>query len=124
MSIIDAVVSFICALSASMGVGSGGLLIVYLSLARSVSQKDAQGINLIFFVITMSLSLVFHKFKKRVETHDILYVLLPALPACILGSFAAKGVNQDTLKTLFGVFLILCGTKGISTILNKTKKGL
>ena len=124
MNIIDAIVSFICALSASIGIGGGGLLIVYLTLARSVPQKDAQGINLIFFVLTMSLALVFHKIKKRVQTHNVLYVLLPALPAGILGSFIAKGIDTDTLKTLFGAFLILCGVNGMISTIDKTKKGL
>ena len=35
----------------SMGLGGGGILIIYLSLFTATEQLKAQGINLIFFIL-------------------------------------------------------------------------
>ena len=39
-----------------MGVGGGGLFVVYLTLARDVGQYDAQRINLIFSLQRQGIS--------------------------------------------------------------------
>ena len=41
-------VSFLSGLTASMGLGGGMILIIYLGLFTSLSQLEAQGINLVF----------------------------------------------------------------------------
>jgi len=107
--IIDIIVSFLCAVSASLGIGGGGLLVVYLTSFKDISQRDAQGINLLFFVTTMSVALIYHKFKRRIITKNILYILPPCISGGILGSLLAKNMDQKILKVLFGAFLVFCG---------------
>ena len=51
MRMFDIIISFICALLAGMGVGGGGILIIYLTLFKNLPQATAQGINLLFFVV-------------------------------------------------------------------------
>ena len=52
MDIIDTVVAFFASALAAMGVGGGGLLVIYLTLVRATEQISAQGINLFFFLFS------------------------------------------------------------------------
>ena len=51
-----AIASFIIALLSGMGIGSGGLLVIYLTLLEKVPQLTAQGINLLFFIFASASS--------------------------------------------------------------------
>ena len=64
MFFMDMVASFLISVLAGMGVGGGGLLVIYLSLVRNIDQLAAQGINLLFFVCA-SLSALVVNIKKR-----------------------------------------------------------
>ena len=106
---LDITVAFLCSLLAGMGVGGGGLLIIYLTLIKNMPQDTAQGINLAFFVVSMALSLIIH-----IKTRSVYKSILPiALPFCImggiLGSVLASHIHTQTLKLFFGFFLIICG---------------
>ena len=48
---MNAVTSFLIAVLSGLGVGSGGLLVIYLTLVEKVPQLTAQGTNLIFFIL-------------------------------------------------------------------------
>ena len=111
MIILDIIISFICAACASLGIGGGGLLVVYLSAIKNLTQKEAQSLNLIFFVLSMSITLVYHKCKNRIITKNLPLILLPCLMGGIAGSLAAKATDQNLLKILFGSFMILGGLK-------------
>ena len=53
---IDFLVSCGVALLSGLGVGSGGLLVVFLTEYRAVGQLFAQGVNLIFFIFSSGAS--------------------------------------------------------------------
>lgn len=42
MKILDVIVSFLASALAGTGVGGGGLLVIYLTLARGLEQLEAQ----------------------------------------------------------------------------------
>ena len=122
MILLDIIVSFICAASASLGIGGGGLIVVYLTKIKGLPQKQAQGINLLFFVVTMSVTLIYHKLKGRIITRDIHRLLIPCIPGGILGSILANELRGETLKALFGAFLVLCGIRFIFTEIKSFSK--
>lgn len=49
MLLLDTLASAIIAILTGLGVGSGGLLVIYLTLVSGIDQPVAQGINLLFF---------------------------------------------------------------------------
>ncbi len=97
----------IAATLAAMGVGGGGLLVIYLTMVAGMGQKDAQGLNLIFFVCTALSSLPVHLRKRRIEWS----VAVPfALGGCIgayLGARLCRSVEPELLRSVFGWFLML-----------------
>ena len=62
-----AAVSFATGIFASLGLGGGMILIIYLTLFAGVPQLQAQGLNLVFFIPIAAVSLYFHTKHKMVE---------------------------------------------------------
>ena len=52
---LDLIIGTAVAVLSGMGVGSGGLLVVYLTLAGGIAQPAAQALNLFFFIFVISL---------------------------------------------------------------------
>ena len=107
--LLDIIVSFLCAGLAGLGVGGGGLLVIFLTMIRNTSQTEAQGINLVFFVVGMIPAFILHLKRKRIYKK----ILPIALPFCIsggvLGSYIASLLKTETLKSIFAWFLIISG---------------
>ena len=53
----QAAAGFGAAVLASMGMGGGSVLILWLTLVSGVGQREAQGLNLLFFLPVGALSL-------------------------------------------------------------------
>ena len=56
--IFDVVISFVLAALSGLGVGGGGLFVIFLALFTDTPQLVAQGMNLLFFVFSASSSLI------------------------------------------------------------------
>ena len=63
--ILNIIVGFLVAMLMGMGVGGGGLFVIFLTLCLNFGQINAQGTNLMFFIITIIASFLVH-IKKRV----------------------------------------------------------
>ena len=50
----------------AMGIGGGGILIIYLTLFADMEQMAAQGINLLFFIPCAVVALIIHIRKGRI----------------------------------------------------------
>ena len=50
-----------------MGIGGGGLLVLYLTAMDGVGQLAAQGCNLLFFVYASAASLFVHNKKRNLN---------------------------------------------------------
>ena len=89
-----------------MGMGGGTVLIPLLNIVFGISQHTAQAINLISFIPMSVVSLIFHIKNKLVNFTGILWIILPGIVTCLVGTFVAKQITGDLLKRLFGGFLI------------------
>lgn len=94
-----------------MGFGSGTVLIIYLTTFLSLDQREAQGINLLFFVLTGIFALFSNAHKGLIEKRPILPFLLCALPGLLCGYLLLPLIETELLKKLFGGALIMLGVK-------------
>lgn len=90
-----------------MGMGGGTLLIPLLTIFLNVPQKVAQGINLIAFLPMAIIALVIHFKNKLVKFRGILWIIVPGIIFSVGLSFLASSLNNNVLRFLFGLFLIL-----------------
>ena len=103
--------AFLTGIFASMGLGGGMVLIVYLTVFAGFSQRAAQGINLVFFIPIAIISLVLHTKNKLVEWKKAVPAVLWGTAAVIISAWLANRIEQSLLSKAFGIFLILMGLK-------------
>lgn len=114
--------SFILALLTGLGVGSGGLYILYLTLIRDLPQGEAQGLNLIFFITASLAAMTVNLIKKRIPLFPVLILFLSGSVGAVFGSLLADRINGRFLSILFGILLAVLGVFGFFTLRNKSKK--
>lgn len=111
-----------------MGMGGGTLTIPLLTIFCSLTQHEAQAINLVAFIPMAAITLIIHTRNKLVEYKKVLPVALPALATSVACSFFALKVKGKTLAFLYGVFLVLLSIYQLTTVIitevkkKKTKK--
>lgn len=103
--------AFLTGIFASMGLGGGMVLIVYLTVFAGFSQLVAQGINLVFFIPIAIISLVLHTKNKLVEWKKAVPAVLWGTAAVIISAWLANRIEQSLLSKAFGIFLIIMGMK-------------
>lgn len=103
---IDFIAALLCAILAAMGVGGGGLLVIYLTLIKDMPQLSAQGVNLLFFLPSALISVLFKRklFKSQKE---LIFLICPtaiisSLAFCLIGGF----MDETLIRRIFGIFLI------------------
>ena len=113
MIVIDMIVTLIVAVLSGMGIGSGGLMVLYLTLVRHAPQLTAQGFNLLFFLFAATSSMGVHLARRTIRLPAVLLMIAAGLPAAYLGTRFAIFLPEGLVGRLFGVFLILAGLPGV-----------
>ena len=114
MAVIDWVAilaGFGSAVLASMGMGGGSILILYLTLIAGVPQREAQGVNLLFFLPIGAAALWLHWRQGRVDKTAVRQFLPTGLLGALLGTGLAMLADESLLRRGFAVFLLLIGLR-------------
>ena len=119
MFFVDFIIGILISVLAGLGIGSGGLLVIYLKIAKNISQLEAQGINLLFFVVAGSASLIIHIKKRKLNYKKVIIMIIFGSVGAVAGSFIANFTDGEIIKKIFGGFLLL---SGITELFPKTKK--
>lgn len=104
-----AIASFLVACLAGMGVGSGGLFIVYLTMLCGMPQLEAQGLNLYFFIFATAAALLLHAKAHPLPLRRLMYVCGIGCIGCMLGAYLAQNMRGGTLRTVFAIVLMITG---------------
>ncbi len=117
--ILDFIASACIAAMAGLGIGGGGLLIIYLTLIKHMPQLPAQGINLLFFLFASGSSLIVHFKQKRIDWKLLLILAPLGVMGAIGGSYVAKIMSPWLIRRIFAGLLIV---SGIIELLKREKK--
>ena len=109
MEIVDIVAALIMGALSGMGIGGGGLLVIYLTLVKGTGQIEAQGLNLYFFMFASVAALFIHCMKRKINYPLVLYLALCGIPGAYAGSYAASSADPHYVKMFFGLMLIIAG---------------
>ena len=107
--LLDIIVSFAIAMLSGLGIGSGGLLVIYLTLLGNVPQLRAQGINLVFFLFAAGASMLAHLAHRKLIAPLCILLITAGLPGAMIGASLAAVLPAALLRRLFGAFLITAG---------------
>lgn len=117
---IASIVGLLSGLSASLGLGGGMVLLIYLTTFVSVPQLEAQGINLLFFLPIAAISLIIHLKSRLIDFRVILPSLVSGVISAALVAFMVKFIDVGLLRKAFGVMIILIGIREV--FFSKKKK--
>ncbi len=114
MSIVIAtLIGFASGLTASLGLGGGMVLLLYLTVVQGTPQLEAQAINLLFFLPIALISLIIHSKSHLVDFKVILpSLVVGAISACLF-SFTARFIGSDYLRKAFAVLIIVIGVREV-----------
>ncbi len=115
---IDFFVSCGVALLSGLGVGSGGLLVVFLTEYREVGQLFAQGVNLIFFIFSSGASTAVNLRARNICYGAVTVMSVGGAIGAIVGALVASVLDPDLLRIGFGIMLLI---GGIPALLNSVK---
>ncbi len=106
---IDFFVSCGVALLSGLGVGSGGLLVVFLTEYRDVGQLFAQGVNLIFFIFSSGASTAVNLRARNICYGAVTMMSVGGAIGAIVGALVASVLDPDLLRIGFGLMLLIGG---------------
>lgn len=101
--------------SGFIGIGGGLIIVPALVFFMSMSQHQAQGTSLAMMLPPIGILAVYNYYKMGYVDLKISFILAIAfILGGFLGSKIAIAMPADTVKKVFGVFIILVGIKMIS----------
>ena len=107
--IIPVLTGFGTGILSAWGVGGGTLLLLIMTLFLGVDQTTAQGINLLYFLPTAGMGLLFHRKNGLLDKQVIRRAVPVGLPAAAVAAWLANAVDVTILRKPFGVFLLFVG---------------
>ncbi len=110
---LDIIAAAVCGVLSGMGVGSGGLFMIYLLLVRDVPQLTAQGLNLLFFLFSAGASLPVNLKKHRPNVRSLLVLCLFGIWGTYLGTRLGGAIDGGVLKKCFGALIAVSGAVGL-----------
>lgn len=109
MVLAEFLVGFSVALLSGLGIGGGGLLVIYLVLFCGTPQIEAQGINLVWFIFSSAASMVVHLIKRKLNFKLVSFLVVFGSVGAVIGSLMAKSIDPEALRKCFGVLLTASG---------------
>ena len=122
MTLLDTAVSFLAAALTGLGVGSGGLYLLWLTLVMGVGQTKAQGMNLLFCISALSASAAVNAAGKRIPRRPFLLCLLTGVPGAVAGALLAGVIPAEWLRRILGLALIAGGIAALTGTLRTWQK--
>ena len=111
--IIASAVGLASGILASMGMGGGFIMVVYLAIFTDIVQKSAQGINLLFFIPITIIAVIIHIKNGLIDVKTALFCSIAGVPAVIAGFYIAQYVGNEWLRKGFAIFIIISGLKDL-----------
>lgn len=109
--IIRQIAGVLSGTAGALGIGGGGVLMIYLLMFADVGQKQAQGINLLFFLPCGAVALIIHAVKKRVKWKTVLPCVLGGIAGVFAGTALLRVTDAKWIAKGFALGLIALGVK-------------
>jgi uncharacterized protein len=110
---IQSFVGLLSGAAGAMGLGGGGVLLLYLTAFTDTSQLKAQGINLVFFLPSALVAIIFHIKNKLIVYKFAIPAAILGVIGTIIGTLIAGYINPKMLQKIFAILLMYLGIKEI-----------
>ena len=106
VNVLSFIIGVLTGIVSGLGIGGGSLLVLYLTAIAGVSQYQAGGINLLYFIGCAPAALVGHVKNKQVHIQTAIVCILGGLISVIPVSLLARQIDTDLLRRLFGILIL------------------
>ena len=122
--VADIIFSTAAAVLSGLGVGSGGLLVIYLTLGEEYPQIVAQGLNLLFFIFSSGAAMAYHLTHRKINYGAVLTLILTGIPGALVGTSLLNVFGGGVTRKIFGAMLVISGIIALkrSKIYNNIQK--
>lgn len=112
-------VTLICGIISGMGIGGGAVFILAANLFSLFGQKEAQGYNLIMFIM-VGIAASVSNLKNNVFDKKLFFKsIIPIILGSILGIYLAKITSEEKIRLYFYIFILIIGVyEIIASIIN------
>lgn len=118
MILLDIAAVFLVSALAGMGVGAGGLPVLFFTAVRKFPQKPAQGLCIVLFIAASVGAFIINRKKRALDLGIVPYIALSGCVFAFLGASLVESVPNEELRKMFGSLLIFTG---IYTAIKKDK---
>lgn len=94
---------------ASMGMGGGAVLLIYLAVFLKTEQLAAQGINLIFFIPIGIMSVIIYLKQKKIKFKRTVPLAIFGILGSAAGILVTRFLDSSFISKIFAAFLIILG---------------
>ncbi len=108
-NLMVALAGFLSGVLGAMGLGGGGVLIIYLTVFSNMEQIVAQGINIIFFISIALIAIFIYNRKKLICWKIVIPYSILGILGAIIGAYVSNSVNSKILGKIFGFLLLFMG---------------
>ncbi|MBQ7789293.1 MAG: sulfite exporter TauE/SafE family protein [Clostridia bacterium] len=118
---MNILISFLIALLMGLGIGGGGLFIIFLTQWLNFDQITAQGTNLAFFFLCALASLFVHVKKRKIYPVQVIVMIIFGVIGSYIFSHYANMIDPEIPKKVLGGVLIVGATMTFVSLFNKNK---
>lgn len=105
------IVGLLSGLTASLGIGGGFVLLIYLTAIASVPQMEAQILNLLFFIPIGIMSVFLHARHGLIEKQIAIKSIIGGIAGVFLGVYLGTLLPNEILSKVWAVFILIIGIR-------------
>ena len=113
--ILSILIGIITGTISGLGIGGGSLLVLYLTAIEGISQYNAGGMNLLYFIGCAPTALIGHIRERRIDWPVALWCTLAGVTIALIAAWVATDIQHEWLRRLFGGILLFIGLKELCT---------
>lgn len=119
--IVLGAVGLLSGVTAALGIGGGFVLLLYLTTIANMPQREAQLLNLIFFIPIGIMSVFLHFRNKLIVKEVLLKSIIGGIIGVFAGVFIGTMLSNEFMGKAFAVFVLIIGIKELFAK-NKSKE--
>lgn len=108
---VSIVIGTILGYLAGLGIGGGSLLVLWLTVILNMDPDTARMINLMFFITAAGSVSIFRLKKGELSLKKLLPAITAGCVAAAVFSVIRHYIDEDTVKKLFGILLLITGIR-------------